>query len=70
MARKHAAVARNVNARRIIESVAQQTPDDIAWQRRDHMVTLHNQRALKVWREQNKTLHQPLVIHQRRSHII
>ena len=54
MARKHAAIARNVNARRIIESVRDQTDDAKAWQRLDHVVAVHNERDARAWREQNE----------------
>ena len=51
MARKH---IQNVNARRIVESVARQTLDDIDWQQRDRIVAAHNERDLQAWHEQNE----------------
>ena len=54
MARKHVAIARNINARRIVESVARQTPTDIEWQQRDRIVAVHNERDVRAWHEQNE----------------
>jgi len=51
MSRKH---IQNVNARRIVESVARQNLDDIDWQQRDRIVAAHNERDLQAWHEQNE----------------
>lgn len=52
MSRKHTQVANNVNARRIVASVARQTRDDEEWQQRDRIVAAHNERDLQRYNEQ------------------
>ena len=52
MSRKHTLVARNVNARRIVDSVARLTPDAINWQRSDNVVAARHERDTQRYNEQ------------------
>jgi len=43
-----------VDARRIIDSVRDQTDDAKTWQRQDIVVAVHHERDVKAWHEQHK----------------
>jgi hypothetical protein len=44
----------HANARAIVDSVRDQTDDAKAWQRRDHVVAVHQARDVKAWHEQRE----------------
>jgi len=43
-----------VDARRIVDSVRDQTDDAKTWQRRDHVIAVHQARDVSAWHEQHK----------------